>query len=80
MNVIHLTDNSIPANGLSDMMTVAIGDHGYTFRWVEVDFALLVIKIAKRAEDNPDWFPHGKWATIQRMQAVVEQELDRLFK
>lgn len=26
----------------------------------------------KHVEDKPEWFPHGKWATIQRLQAMVD--------
>ena len=41
--------------------------------------ALLVIEAAKRAEDRVEWFPRGKWATIQAMQERTERELRWMF-
>jgi hypothetical protein len=38
------------------------------------------VEAAKRAEDRDEWFPRGKWATIQAMQEAIEQELGNLFR
>lgn len=29
------------------------------------------------AEDKPEWFPSGKWATLQHMSDFLEQEAKR---
>ena len=67
--------------GLGKMLEAALnGVHGYTdSNLVEVPTALMIIEIAKIAEDRDEWFPAGKWATIQAMQEQVERELQTLF-
>lgn len=77
---VLLTDSGIVRDGLADMLTAAIGDHAYDLRHVEVSLALLVIEAAKRADDRKDWFPRGKWATVQAMQNRTERELSKMFK
>jgi hypothetical protein len=67
-------------DGLADMLTAAIGVHGYSLEHVDVQLSLLVIEAAKRAEDRDEWFPRGKWATVQAMQARTERELLWLFR
>lgn len=79
LDLIHLSDSSRVRDGMADMLTAAIGEHGYTLTWVEPAIALLVIECAKRAEDRDEWFPHGKWATIQAIQAKVDAQLNTLF-
>jgi hypothetical protein len=69
--------------GIDRMLESALGGpHGYTdTNLVEVPIALLIVEIAKIAEDKIEWFPRGKWATIQHIQFQIEQELKRyLFK
>ena len=80
MDTVMLTDSSHVRDGLADMLTAAIGEHGYSLVHVDVQLALLVIEAAKRAEDREDWFPRGKWATVQAMQSCVERELRWLFR
>lgn len=31
-----------------------------------------LVLLLKKCEDRPEWFPHGKWATIQN----IEKQLD----
>lgn len=72
---------SIVVDGLGLMLEAALGPHGYTdSRLVEVPIALLIIEIAKIAEDRDEWFPAGKWATIQMIQGRVERQLKGLFE
>ena len=80
LDSVHLTDSDRVRDGLEDMLTAAIGDHGYDLGFVEPGLALLVIEAAKRAEDREDWFPRGKWATVQAMQERTERELRWLFR
>ena len=79
LDSVMLTENPDVRRGLIDMMTAAIGPHGYDLGHVDVQLALLVIEAAKRADDRPNWFPRGKWATIQSMQSIVDSELQNLF-
>jgi len=77
---VMLTDSPRMRDSLADMLTAAIGEHGYSLGHVDVQLALLVIEAAKRAEDREDWFPRGKWATVQAMQERTERELRWLFR
>ena len=68
-------------DGLNLMLEEALGLHGYTGSGlVEVSTALLIIEIAKLSEDRDEWFPYGKWATIQAIESRVEEELKKLFE
>jgi len=80
LDSVRLTDSDSVRDGLEDMLTAAIGEHGYDLGFVEPGLALLVIEVAKRAEDREDWFPRGKWATVQAMQERTERELRWLFR
>jgi hypothetical protein len=80
MDCILLSEFSGVRDGLELMLTAAIGDHGYHMGYVDVAVALLVIEAAKRADDRPEWFPHGRWATIQAMQQRTEDELAKMFR
>ena len=40
---------------------------------------LLVVEVAKRADDRVEWFPCGKWATIQAVQSRCDEQLKTLF-
>ena len=80
LDSVRLTDSDRVRDGLEDMLTAAIGDHGYDLGFVEPGLALLVIEAAKRAEGRDEWFPRGKWATVQAMQERVERELRWLFR
>lgn len=77
---ILITDSPRVRDGLVNMLTAAIGEHDYTMAYTDPAIALLVIEAAKRAEDRDDWFPRGKWATIQATQERVERELANMFK
>jgi len=79
LDSVLLSDSKSVQAALSDMLTAAIGLHGYHLSWVDVSVALLVIECAKRAPDREEWFPRGKWATIQAMQQATERELRNLF-
>ena len=79
MDSVILSESSRVLDGLRDMMTAAIGEHDYVHGHVEAANALLIIEAAKRAEDRYDWFPRGKWATIQSMQENAERQLSTVF-
>lgn len=77
---VQLADSDSARRGLEDMLTAAIGEHGYRLWFADLSVALLVIEAAKRADDRTDWFPRGKWATVQSMQERTEHELQGLFR
>jgi hypothetical protein len=79
MDSVHLTESSRTLDGLRDMMQAADDAAELAQHWVDVSTALLIIEVAKRAEDRPEWFLRGKWATIQSMQDATERELRKLF-
>ena len=81
MDYIELGGSRV-IDGLSLMLEAGLGrPHGYTdSRLVEVSTALLIIEIAKVAEDREEWFPCGKWATIQAIQARIEKQINTLFR
>lgn len=80
MNSILLSANRRVIEGLNAMSQDMLGIvNGYIdSAYVEVPIALLLIEVAKRAEDREDFFPHGKWATIQAIQERTHRELDKL--
>ena len=81
MDSILLSDSSRVCEGLHDMLAASGAETmGCDASYVELPIALLYIEVAKRAEDRPEWFPRGKWATIQALQGMVEKQLDALFK
>jgi hypothetical protein len=80
MDSILISTKGTVIEGLRDMLRAAIGEHEYVFGYVELPVALLIIEAAKRAKDLDEWFPHGKWATIQRIQGSVDKELNSFFK
>jgi hypothetical protein len=80
-SLITLSESDRVLNALSDMMAKALNDPGYELpRYVDLPTALLVIEVAKRADDREDWFPCGKWATVQALQGRVERELEDCFR
>ena len=80
LNSVILTDSPTVRDGLDAMLTAAIGEHGYMLDYVDVQLALLLIEAAKRADDREDWFPRGKWATVQAIQERTDRALRGLFR
>lgn len=80
LDYVLLTTSDRVADGLHDMMESAVGSHDLVHKYVDASTALLIIEAAKRAEDRAEWFPHGKWATIQAMQGATEKQLARMFE
>lgn len=74
---ILLSNSDKVVNGLSLMLKSAkIGPLLYNH--VDLSVGLMVVELAKRAPDNPEWFPKGKWATIQNIQSNIESELSKI--
>ena len=40
------------------------------------EFNELIDKL-KEVPDKADYFPHGKWATIQRLQSILNEHIDK---
>lgn len=79
MEFIQLAEFDSTVDGLSLMLETAIGFNDYAHKFVPMEIALLIIEIAKRSPDKPEWFPHGKWAVIQIIQTRIDEELGGLF-
>jgi hypothetical protein len=75
---IMLSDSSRVLDGLSLMLKAVIGDHDLIFNYVHLSTALLLVAIAKRAPDHAEWFPRGKWATIQNIEGRIDQSLNEI--
>lgn len=74
MGSVSLSDFKDSGEAILRMLEHYIGDHDYQ-RLVPIEIALLVVEIAKRAEDRPDWFVRGKWAMIQAIQDRIAIEI-----
>ena len=49
-------------------------DRGYDewfHAWIEPQWLAWLIALLKECWDIPELFPHGKWATIQHMEALL---------
>ena len=79
MQEIQIVDGAKQLDGLTDMME-SVGEARLVTAWTDIATALLIIEVAKRAVDKAEWFPRGKWATIQSVQRRVDIELTKLWK
>lgn len=79
MDSILISENSAVVEGLSQMMEAAVGPHDYVHGYVDVPIALFIVEIAKLAEDRPEWFPRGRWATIQSIQRRTHVQMINSF-
>jgi hypothetical protein len=75
---VTICDFNSTREGLESMLTAAIGDHGYRLQHVDLSVACMVLIIALRAPDLDEWFPHGKWATLQRIQGGIEESMKQI--
>jgi hypothetical protein len=78
MDSVLLARSSQALDGLRDMMEAACEGGDYVQSFVEIEIALLIIKIAKQVPDRDEWFIHGKWAMIQALQGRVTLEISKL--
>jgi hypothetical protein len=49
-------------------------EHGYEEwlrSWIQPQWAAWLVFLLQAEPDTPELFPHGKWATIQRLQELV---------
>ena len=78
MESISISRSSEVRSGLSAMIEAAIGPNEIVQVFVPMQWALFIVHVAKRAPDKPEWFPRGKWATIQAIEVRIDNELDRI--
>ena len=38
-----------------------------------------LVLLLKKCEDRPEWFPRGKWATIQHIEQQIDNAVDGWF-
>jgi hypothetical protein len=79
MDSIRLADHSRTLDGLRQMMEEIDDAAELVQAHVDVSIALLIAEIGRRAEDRPEWFPSGKWATLQHIQASIDRQIGSLF-
>lgn len=79
MDSILLSTSPKALQGLKQIMKAADNMEEQVQNYVEVSTALLIVEIAKRSEDTEFHFPRGKWATIQNIQAAIEEQLHKVF-
>lgn len=82
-DLVYTSDSSQVREGLVKMLEALCHEtysdaEMFVRPWMNGADVLLLIEVAKRAEDLPEWFPRGKWATIQCLQASVEKAIESL--
>lgn len=82
LEIFLLSDHADVVEGLRRMMQERFGDEydEYARMWVPMGRALLIVAVARRVEDKPEYFPRGKWATIQAIEQGVDWVIDRALK
>ena len=78
MDSIEISYLSRTRDGLKSMMEAAIGPNEIVQVFMPMQWALFIVEVAKRAPDKEEWFPHGKWATIQMLQEKIDKELNTI--
>lgn len=60
-----------------DALSAALSDSGFDVgeSWVDFDTFCGIFHRLKAATDDPELFPKGKWATLQRMEQLIEQAI-----
>lgn len=76
MDYIHLSESKAVVTGLADLMRDLVDGEQYVYTFVDAASALYIVEIAKLAEDRQEYFPRGKWATIQNIQARIALAID----
>lgn len=78
MESILLFDHGPAGDGLTLMLTHYLGDHDLVYKFVDLSIALMVVEIARKAEDKEEFFPYGKWAQIQTIEGRCSAEIERI--
>jgi len=82
MDYVRIAGSDETQEGLAAMLDAAEQDMGNLIRdskLVDVPTALLVISVSERADDRIEWFPGGRWATIQLIQYRCDVAMQSLF-
>jgi hypothetical protein len=80
MELVQLYEHKPTQQGLQKMLKHYLGPKVTIARvaiFLSVPDALLIVEIAKRADDRPEWFPSGKWATILAIEQRIADEIVR---
>ncbi len=76
MDSIHLSESTAVVTGLIRLMDDLIGAGDYVTTWSELPYVTMLVEVAKRADDTTEYFPRGKWATIQSLQERIAATID----
>lgn len=80
MDSVLLSERATTLNGLQLMMQDADNAGEQIQAYVSVEMALLIVEIAKMAIDKEEYFPHGKWGTIQNIEGNIREQLATCFR
>lgn len=78
MDSILISHNDRVRDGLANMLETAIGPNEIIQVFVPLEWALFILCLAKEAPDKDQWFPRGKWATIQAIEGRIDKEISKL--
>jgi hypothetical protein len=73
------TYDAVYINGLSsearEAIDEALFDSGWDVgkSWIDLPTCAAIFFLLKYAKDDPALFPKGKWATLQRLEELIEQ-------
>jgi hypothetical protein len=81
MGYVLLSDSEKVVDGLRKMLVDMDEDYieYIPSKLIEIEKALFIIVIAKKGLDKEEYFPRGRWATIQAIEERIAAELDRLI-
>ncbi len=56
------------------ILALATVDFGDLFSWVSLERAAWMFFVLRSLPDRPEWFPKGKWATLQEIERQLDKE------
>jgi len=58
-------------------ITEALDESGWDVgkSWIDFPTCCAIYFLLKHSQDDPDLFPKGKWATLQRMEQLIEKAI-----
>ena len=78
--MIKLVDTIEALDGLELMTKEMMNTTDHVAGKKDIAAALFITALAKKADDKPEWFPKGKWATIQLMEARIGEQIDKMLR
>lgn len=73
---IHLILNRATVNGLKRIIEDKGWEEIHGHSYIRAEYAAWLTFALRKVEDRIDWFPSGKWATIQKLQSFFETQTE----